>query len=362
MIGEIRLLRLKVPLTEPYKLALGAVHNFDTVLVCVDAGGKNGIGEATILTGYTDETIDQSWDLATALAQRLSGLAVEDAKRAALGIFEQAPFTASAFVSALEMADDHPLLRVGTTARVPILAVVNAMDPAGIEAEIERLIASGFRTLKIKVGFDAGRDLDRVRRIQRINAGRAQLRLDANQGYSADDGCRFAAALDPGSIELFEQPCAAGDWDAASRVAHVSTVPMMLDESIYGLADIDRAAELKAARFIKLKLMKMGGLSRLEAGLRRIRALGMEPVLGNGVATEIGCWMESCVAREHIRNAGEMNGFLKPAVRLLRRPLAAEGGAVVLEPGFAPELDDQAVARCTVAAETFAPRRVRAQA
>ena len=54
--------------------------------------------------------------------------------------------------------------------------------------------------------------------------------------------------------------------------------------------------------------MKLGSLAALARGLERIRELGMEPVLGNGVATEIGCWMEACVARSHIRNAGEMNG------------------------------------------------------
>jgi L-alanine-DL-glutamate epimerase-like enolase superfamily enzyme len=113
---------------------------------------------------------------------------------------------------------------------------------------------------------------------------------------------------------------------------------------------------LEAARFIKLKLMKMGGLSRLAAGLEKIRALGMEPVLGNGVATELGCWMEACVARRHIANAGEMNGFLKPTSALLRRPLRAERGAIVLEPGFVPQLDEERVAKFTVASEHHTAR------
>ena len=118
-------------------------------------------------------------------------------------------------------------------------------------------------------------------------------------------------------------------------------------------SDIRRAAELKAARYIKVKLMKLGGLDRLAAAIDTVRACGMEPVLGNGVACEIGCWMEACVARGRITNAGEMNGFLKPAARLLRNPLKFNNGAVVLEPGYRPELDHDALARCTVARETF---------
>jgi L-Ala-D/L-Glu epimerase len=356
MIGEIRLLRLKVPLTTPYKLAMGAVHHFDTILVCVEGASSAGIGEATILTGYTDETIDGSWALVRSMAPPLCGLDFAAAKRQALMHFDKAPFAVSAFVSAMEMAEGNKLLAVKERTHVPILAVINAMEPAGIEAEIERAIASGYGTLKIKVGFDVDSDLERVRRIQAINKGRAKLRLDANQGYSAEQGCRFAASLAPDSIELFEQPCAAEDWDAAVRVAAVSTVPMMLDESIYGAADIERAATLRAARFIKLKLMKMGGLDRLAAGLDKIRALDIEPVLGNGVATELGCWMEACVARRHIANAGEMNGFLKPSSALLRHPLKAERGAIVLEPGFVPLLDEERVAHFTVTSERHTAR------
>ena len=131
-----------------------------------------------------------------------------------------------------------------------------------------------------------------------MQRGRAKLRIDANQGYSPADGVRFASSLSPNSIELLEQPCHADDWEASAAIAKVSTVPLMLDEFIYGLEDIKRAAAL-GARFVKLKLMKMVSLTALAEGLTLIRDLGMEPVLGNGVASDLGCWMEACVARRH---------------------------------------------------------------
>jgi hypothetical protein len=48
-----------------------------------------------------------------------------------------------------------------------------------------------------------------------------------------------------------------------------------------------------------------------------------------------------------------MNGFLKPAARLLQSPLKFEDGAVVLEAGFTPVPDHGNVARCTVATRQF---------
>jgi L-alanine-DL-glutamate epimerase-like enolase superfamily enzyme len=205
----------------------------------------------------------------------------------------------------------------------------------------------------VKVGFGVEADLRRLAAIQEASAGRATLRLDANQAFSQAQGCDFATRLDPTGIELFEQPCDKADWDANGAVAAVSRVPVMLDESIYGLADIDRAATVPGVGFVKLKLKKLGGISRLIEGLQRIRMLGMEPVLGDGTATDIADWLEACVARDTIRNAGEMNGYLKLATPLFTPGLPFADGAVRLPAGYTPVVDRAAMARFTTSSARF---------
>jgi L-alanine-DL-glutamate epimerase-like enolase superfamily enzyme len=357
-ISTVTLHLLKVPLAVPYKLSFGNLTAFDTLLVEVEnKDGGYGVGEATYLAGYSDETPESGWQLARRLAQSLAGMDAEEAHSAIDSHIDDAAFTATALNTAIEMLEGSTALDVRAHTGVPILGLLHASTPAEIERESSELFAQGYRTLKVKVGFDVLHDLELVKDVQRAVHGRGTIRLDANQGYSRDDACRFAQSLDPQDIELFAQPCAAGDWEAAQAVARVATVPMMLDESIYGLADIERAAELRAARYIKLKLMKLGGLSRLAHAIETIRECGMEPVLGNGVACEVGCWMEACVARSHITNAGEMNGFLKPAASLLQNPLVFSDGAVQLEPDFTPRLDAAALARVRTMHETFDKRR-----
>ncbi|NQV82951.1 MAG: mandelate racemase [Rhodospirillales bacterium] len=337
-IASITLYRFSLPLIHPYKLALGVVKAFDTVLCVVrDGDGNEGYGEATILTGYTPETIDDSWAIACGLAQRISGMATEDAGPIIQAEHSNAPFTSTATMTALEMCDGHPLLGVPTATAVPLLAIVNATDEDGIAQEIDARLGEGYATLKVKVGFEVEADIARVRFIQNHLRGRALIRLDGNQGYRQDEALRFCAGLNPAGIELLEQPCHDDDWDAAAAVAEVATVPMMLDESIYGPDDIDRAADLGAATYIKLKLMKAGGLGALADGLAQIRERGMTPVLGNGVASDVGCWMEACTARTTIDNAGEMNGFLKPETGIFATPMAVTNGSVVL-PAGAPAL------------------------
>jgi L-Ala-D/L-Glu epimerase len=348
MIEDIRLDRVRLPLKVPYKLALGAVTAFDTVLARIVVGGSVGFGEATILTGYTSETIEDAWSRAQALAQKLVRSSAEAGRALAHLELADAPFTLTAFITAIEMAERHPLLAIDADQGVPLLAGINSIEFTGIEREIEKAIASGYGTLKIKAGFDVDADLARISFIQRCNAGRAKLRIDANQGYSPADGVRFAANLSPDSIELLEQPCHADDWDAAAAVAKVSAVPLMLDESIFGLDDIKRAAALGAG-FVKLKLMKMVSLTALAEGLRLIRELGMEPVLGNGVASDLGCWMEACVARHHITNAGEMNGFLRQQSSLSTTPISIQRGEMQLRAGQSLVIDDTRIAATRVA-------------
>ncbi len=343
-IASIDVWQLRVPLTTIYKLAFGEVRHFDSIIVRITTeDGREGLGEATLLKGYTEEAVEGSWALAQRLVENIASADVSEAKNEILSIKKTAPFTVTAFVTALEMIEGHDLLGSTETCRVPILGLLDGKSGNEIAQNLSQQLSEGYTTLKVKVGFDAQTDLARVQTIQRVLGGRAKIRLDANQGYTAEDGIWFASRLDPEGIELFEQPCPAGDWDGATKVARQSNVPMMLDESIFSLDDISRAADLSAAAFIKLKLMKVGGLSALLDGIAFIRQNGMEAVLGNGVAGDIGCWMESCVAAQAITTSGEMNGFLKPVRSILSNPLRAASGHVVIEPGYVPRLNGSAI-------------------
>jgi L-Ala-D/L-Glu epimerase len=362
-LEQIILHRVRLPLVRPYHVSYRVYEAFEPIVVeARDADGRTGWGEGHISPGYSQETVDGGWAFCRAKAARLIGRPITEAKAEIEGSIAQSPVASTALITALEMLEDSPLLHVETDASIPLLTPLHATDAAEIEDEVERRLDDGFRTFKVKVGKDVEKDLARVRVVQDTIAGRATIRLDANRGFSREDGCRFAAALDPAGIELFEQPCASADWEANAAVAKVSTVPVMLDESIYGLADIERAARLPGVGLTKLKLKKTGSVERLKRGLERIRELGMEPVLGDGVAADIGCWMEACVARDTISNAGELNGFLKPKARLLTRPLRFADGALHLPAGFVPEIDREALEAHRLAAERFAATRIAAPA
>ena len=344
----------RIPLHTPYKVSGTVFHHFEPIIVEMwDGDGRYGFGEAVISEGYSHETFADGWRYCRDVAPNLVGKDLDEARALLEPGVADYPTAASTLFSALDVLSGHPLLDVLETTRVPILDPVHAHEPDALADELEASVARGFRTLKVKVGFDVEADLERVLRIQTVLDGRAETRLDANRGFTREEGCRFAAALDPRGIQLFEQPCAAEDWESNAAVARVSTVPVMMDESIYGFEDIDRAAAMEGVGFVKLKLKKLASMDRLREGLERIRAAGLTPVMGDGVATDVCCWLEACVARVTLDNAGEMNGHLKLVEPLFTEPLPFEDGAIVLEPGYRPRPDPEKLERLTTTKERF---------
>jgi L-alanine-DL-glutamate epimerase-like enolase superfamily enzyme len=357
-IQELTLRRLRLPLIRPYVLSYRTFTEFEPIFVEVrDSDGRIGWGEGHISPGSSRETPEGGWAYCRGQVDAIVGKSARDAKAIILAHAEASPVAATALVTAIEMLEDHPLLRIEGAIRLPLLTPVNSSARDDIEAEVKQRLGEGFRTFKIKVGKDPVADSRRVGDIQHAIGGRATMRIDANRAYAEADACRFAAALDPSGIELFEQPCSAEDWDANARVAAVSPVPVMLDEPICAVRDIERAATIRNVGFCKLKLKRFGSLDLLKEALDRVRQLGMEPVLGDGLATELGCWMEGCIASVTIRNAGEFNGFLKPNTRLFAEPLRLAAGALVIPTRFAPTIDGDVLAAHETEQERFAATR-----
>jgi len=353
-LQDLTLRMVRLPLIQPYVLSYRTFTEFEPIIVeARDADGRIGWGEGHISPGSSSETREGGWKFCREHAAAAVGKDPVQAKTMIAANLDASKVAATALLTAIEMLEDHPLLRIDREVKLPLLTPFNSSTPKEIEEEVEQRLGDGFRTFKIKVGKDADADAKRVKAIQQAIAGRATIRIDANRAYMEADASRFASSLHPAGIELFEQPCDSDDWDANASVAKVSTVPIMLDEPICGLDDIERAADIPNVGFCKLKLKRFGSLDALRQALERVRELGMEPVLGDGISSELQCWMEGCVARHVIRNAGEFNGFLKPKVRLFTEPLRFAAGELVLAAGYRPTIDADVLAAHELIRERF---------
>ena len=111
-----------------------------------------------------------------------------------------------------------------------------------------------------------------------------------------NDAIELSQVLDPGVCELFEQPCDTDDWDGNGRVAKASPVPLMLDEPICSIADIERASMMPGVGFCKVKLKRFGSLVNLCNAIEKAHELGIQVVLGDGLGSDINCYLEALVS------------------------------------------------------------------
>ncbi len=349
-IERLSLYRLRIPLKQPYKVATAEMKAFDCTIVSLHSQGQEGLGEAMAgIQGYFWETADQVWQFAKDQGPKIIGLPMEKGWEIISSQAKERPCAATPFLTALEMMNPKSLLAPPSEMlSVPLVGILQATDSGGMGYEIEDLIAQGYDTIKIKVGFEVDKDIERVRLAQKIIRGRAHLRADANQGYTFFQAKKFVQNIDSQGIEFLEQPFKENDWVAMIHLSKISPLPLGLDESIYGMDSVEKAKNLGCARFVKFKIMKMGSAQALFQAIETSRQMGFGIILGNGAAGEISCYQEALVAGRMSIRAGEMNGFLKQKESILTEGWKTARGKILLPPGYRLRLNPQKVDQCSV--------------
>ena len=257
IISKVAIYRLDVPLIKPYKLSYNTFYSFEPLLIhIVDDQGNEGWGEQHISPGSSSETRDGGWTFARVISKLILNKKLYEAKEIILSNSSISIVASSAIYTAIEMLEKNYVLNDKSSLKLKLLTSFNAEEVSEIKDELDKVTEQGFTTIKIKVGRDVNADIKKINNIQTYLNGRANLRIDANRGYTKKDGCKFVQGLNPDFIELFEQPCDANDWDANAAVAKLSQIPIMLDEPICSFEDIEKASKIKGVGLCKLKLKR----------------------------------------------------------------------------------------------------------
>lgn len=351
-IEMIEAFRLRLPLKHPYENALGTLSHLDAIVYrIVTADGREGWGEACPVTGYSPETPDQAWEA----TQHILPVMAEDmaeGQKAIAQLEATHPFVTSALNEAL--ADAAGVFDAAwatfNSRPVELLGTVNTLDADAAPQVALDLVRAGYRTLKVKVGYDPDHDAQRVRNISAVLEEGIRMRIDANQGYDVDSALAFARSVPPEHVEVFEQPVHQKNWAGITTIAAQSPLPIMLDESIYSANDIRRAATIAGVTAIKLKMSKAGGPDQLQDQVSLCRSLGLDVVIGNGVANDLGCYHEALMQNVlGLDRAGEMNGFTKPLTGILSAPMRLDGPYLTVPQDAVPLVRRDLVAELAIA-------------
>lgn len=137
------------------------------------------------------------------------------------------------------------------------------------------LEADNFKAIKIKLGSHNDREI--VEAIRTIT--NKPLYIDANQGWA--DKIKAIDLIywlhDKGAV-FVEQPMDKHDLDGNAWLTERSPIPILADESLQRLADLDKVKG--AYHGINVKLMKCGGMYEAYRLILRAKQLGMKVLMG----------------------------------------------------------------------------------
>lgn len=274
---------IDLELAEPFSIAHVTWEKATNVFVRLSCGESSGVGEVSPddRWGETPDSVTAALaDLDLGALQGpfdlegLSQLLPPGSARSAVDIAMHDLAGKLAGISVRE------LLGLGNTPPPPTCITVPITDPDTMARRAESY--RHFPAIKTKVGFDG--DIEAVAAIRSVFEGR--IRLDANEGWDADEAIERLDVLEPFDIDLCEQPIPKGDLDGLRRVTESSPIPVYADEDAGDAGDV--AQLIGMVDGVNLKLRKAGGIREAVKGIVTARA--------HGLGVMIGCDLESGIA------------------------------------------------------------------
>ncbi|WP_160691754.1 dipeptide epimerase [Clostridium sp. C2-6-12] len=309
VISNIEVSEILVPLVTPFKTALRTVDAVNDIVVkIITDTGETGYGEAAptaVITGETKESIKSV--ILNYIKPSIMGMEIDNLEDLMYKINASILKNTSA-KAAVDMAVydlyakklNAPLYKVlgGYRKEITTDITISANDIDEMVQDSVKAVNEGFNILKIKVGKEGNKDIERISEIRKAVGKNVMLRVDANQGWTSKQAVRIIRALEDRdlNIELIEQPVKYWDLEGMKYVTQNTFTKILADESVFSPLDAIKIIQHKAADLINIKLMKTGGIFNALKLCNIAEAFGVECM--------IGCMLESKISVSAAANLG----------------------------------------------------------
>lgn len=296
-IKDIEIGEIFIPLARPFKTALRTVENVEDIAIkIITDTDLVGFGEApptAVITGDTKGSIITA--IRDFIKPALIGMEIDNLD----GIFRKLNTCITKNTSAKAAVDmaiydlyakqyNAPLYKLlgGNKKEVETDITISVNPIPEMVADSMDAISNGYKILKVKVGKEGLKDVERIAAIREAIGPNIKIRVDANQGWNAKQSVQIITAMeDKGlDIELVEQPVPAHDFKGMQYVTSRVATPILADESVFSAEDAIHLIEERAADLINIKLMKTGGI------YNALKICDIAEIYG--VECMIGCMLE----------------------------------------------------------------------
>jgi L-alanine-DL-glutamate epimerase-like enolase superfamily enzyme len=135
--------------------------------------------------------------------------------------------------------------------------------------------AEGLKVIKVKLGRDSDKEL--IQTIRSVT--NVPLYVDANQGWTdRKQSLDLIYWLKEQGVALIEQPMQKTDIDGNAWITEHSPIPIIGDEAVQRLADVEKAKGVYHG--INIKLMKSAGMYEAQQMISKARELDLKILIG----------------------------------------------------------------------------------
>ncbi|HHG6298052.1 TPA: enolase C-terminal domain-like protein, partial [Streptococcus pneumoniae] len=204
----------------------------------------------------------------------------------------------------------------------------------------------GITAFKIKVGRKPlPLDLEICKVLREGLGDRAELYVDANRGWSANEAISALPALLDAGISTFEEPDDAKEAMGRRRLVERSPIPIVGDESIPTPGDVSRELLSGGCNAVSIKTAR-GGFTNSMRILHLCTGLGVDTMMGNQIDTQLGSSATlafGAAFEATSRRPAELSNYLDMADDIVTEPLTISDGTmeVLSRPGVGVDIDPE---------------------
>src|SRR6201987_889096 len=209
-------------------------------------------------------------DLWSKLAERFALIGVQGIVRMAMAGFDVAAWDALAIAAGWPLAT----LLGSSPKRIPAYnsCGLGLMAPRDVADEAEKLLARGFRAVKLRLGYTTlAEDLAALHAVKKRIGSEIAVMVDYNQALSLAQALERGRALDQEGIYWLEEPIRHDDYAGNARLVRELNSPVQIGENFNLIAAMQAALEAGAADYVMPDLDRIGGVTGFMhgAGLAR---------------------------------------------------------------------------------------------
>jgi len=283
-VRAIRAVGVEVPMTYTLGTSRGAITKAPLLLVDVDTEeGVTGrawlfcyVREAAPAIAKILEEVERvvkgerlaPADLWGRLSRRFALIGVQGIVRMAMAGFDVAAW------DALSVASGFPLATLLGGQPRPIAAYnscgLGLMAPDKVADEAEKLLAMGFRAVKLRLGYPTLRDdLAAVHALKTRVPADTVVMVDYNQALTVTEALARGRALDDEGLYWLEEPIRHDDYAGAAQLVRELKIPIQIGENFSESPSMAAALAAGAADYVMADLERIGGVT----GWQRASAL-----------------------------------------------------------------------------------------